>query len=728
MATRHGIKIEDYGLPETITKRIEDLFELNLNPSTMNLLTSEFSVFDEKVKNNISRYIAEILLVENEVLDNQMNLLKKDNFGSAKQEMILKQRKSNLIRLQQILVSKEIIITKPKSKVNNNSEKVKKIEKQNQAVIKKIDLLNIDNALKLNLNKLTDRKNNLENEIEQNQKSIKKLKKDLESRETELESINNQQTIDDFFSVEGFENRDRKNNDMLEKGIIDLKDKINKIEISLEKQNKELKQLLKDEEIELKNISQTLEKEEKLAKEKELKEKQEQEKLAKEKDEQEKKQKEIERQEKIAKQKELKEKKEQEKLAKEKKEQEKLAKEKKEQEKLQIQKNKNENLNKEVKSSNISSLADIARKKIEINSTIKTYDHENEFGINYEDNDDEILMDSKAESIFLENQINKLLNDKEEIQLLIKLQKAREIARQKEEERILLEREAERKRFDRDQKIAEAQAREIWKNERIIKKIKKNSIAKDRRLEKMAREIKYIAQELEDLKLKQKVEELRRIEILKRKAETSTDKILKKDKQKVDTFYNILERKWLASNIESTLFSKDKALRVVNNMKKKAEEVDKKYGNKNFKTQSSEVNKENVINNYTNTKNDLSDTTKKRLEEFIFRLNKNKENNFSETLQSSIQKPLDNFKSYDKNSIKNSFNKSHSITNSKDYKEFLKDESDFEINKRIEYLERKKSLNIITKEEIKELENKKENIKNKSIKKNMNLKKIISLS
>ncbi|AKX34057.1 hypothetical protein SLITO_v1c04040 [Spiroplasma litorale] len=108
------------------------------------------------------------------------------------------------------------------------------------------------------------------------------------------------------------------------------------------------------------------------------------------------------------------------------------------------------------------------------------------------------------------------------------------------------------------------------KKEKIIKKIKKKSKAKDLKIQQVENDKKLIEEELIQLKKDLKVEELRSIELHKKKSIENTKKILKRDRQKYETSFNILEKKWKASVINNFLSSKQKAFNVMTNIKSKA--------------------------------------------------------------------------------------------------------------------------------------------------------------
>ncbi|WP_339020128.1 hypothetical protein [Spiroplasma endosymbiont of Atherix ibis] len=105
---RHGFEINNYNLSSSIRKIIDDLINLNLNPSTINLITAEFSSTSDEIKENIGRYIANLLEIENFLLEQEYIKNKDANYGlNFKQELNIKNRQTNLLRIQQIFTKKD---------------------------------------------------------------------------------------------------------------------------------------------------------------------------------------------------------------------------------------------------------------------------------------------------------------------------------------------------------------------------------------------------------------------------------------------------------------------------------------------------------------------------------------------------------------------------------------------------------------------------------------------
>lgn len=103
----------------------------------------------------------------------------------------------------------------------------------------------------------------------------------------------------------------------------------------------------------------------------------------------------------------------------------------------------------------------------------------------------------------------------------------------------------------------------------ILKKIKKNSKAKDKKIGKILQEKNHLEKELSELKLKQKVEELRNIEIHKLKALESIENIIKHEKLKGSSSIDILKNKIGGHIAKTTLLTKQKASKTMNFLKDK---------------------------------------------------------------------------------------------------------------------------------------------------------------
>jgi len=178
MAKIRKNEVNTFGLPKSIRSRIDELVNLNLNPTTVNLLTYEFSNFDEEIRSNIGKYIEGLLIIENELLENHLNLLKEKNiFGNNKQEFVLKQRKNNLLRIQQLFNNE-------KNKTYNNRKNSATEEKTNSLLnndFKKIMVTNQDNKTseereKEKFRELANKKRMLEVVIDDENKKIKLAK------------------------------------------------------------------------------------------------------------------------------------------------------------------------------------------------------------------------------------------------------------------------------------------------------------------------------------------------------------------------------------------------------------------------------------------------------------------------------------------------------------------------------------------------------------------------
>lgn len=120
MANAKKYDIDSFGLSNSIRKRIESLINLQLNPSTINLFTIEFSGLDDETRSNIGRYISRLLEIETLIIQEHYDYLKANGFtlGSAKQNIIIQQRKTNLHRIQTIF--------EPKTNTGRKLSEVKK--------------------------------------------------------------------------------------------------------------------------------------------------------------------------------------------------------------------------------------------------------------------------------------------------------------------------------------------------------------------------------------------------------------------------------------------------------------------------------------------------------------------------------------------------------------------------------------------------------------------------
>ncbi|AHI52864.1 hypothetical protein [Spiroplasma culicicola] len=698
MAKRHGFEIGDYGLPASIRKRIDDLIELNLNPSTINLLTSEFSNIDDDTRENVGRYIANLLEIETIMLERHFEKIKEVNvFGNSKQELILKQRKTNLLRIQQIFASKDEQLNKMRGGNNSRFEEepsTSTIDFKN-AMVTNSHNLNQEQLAKEKLKELANKKRLIELAIFEEENKIKVAQKQYQEAKN-----NNDSTTQEL--------------------KLDLIDKSNK---KLKKIDKAIKKYKTIEDLPL-NILLDDDQEIDFARD-------------------------------------------------EKKLREYLA----NKDKIAFEKMQNDL--KELNNSN-----HLTEEDFEDFFSVEGYedfDFHNLDQDNEEQADEldpfELLMQQEkqlkeAEIIKakeLEEQQNKIKEQKEkqEKEFNDKIIKAKQAIREKEENRIrkLAEKEktqaiAKSKAIQEAMEVASSE-KEV--SERIIKKIKKNSKAKDKKIEKITKEKEIAVKELKDLKEKQKVEELRRIEISKRKAEEKTEAIIKKEKQKVDTSYNILERKWSAFRIKTTLFSKEKAINAIRLIKARAEEIERQKLEQNDDliaypeveeviSESSILEEEQIIveelviddsvideqsHEENNDTLEIEEIIEHKLEEPIIEIEEKEQiiveeesNDYQDNLENEIvaeQKEIKNIEKVEKiqETTKENDNVKKFLEKKKNSSRESKPvgEIDYDEFKRIDYLERKKKLNIISNDELVELENKKTNQKNKQINSKVNLKK-----
>lgn len=193
MAKKQGIELPKFGLNSTIRKRIDELIDLNLNPSTINLFTSEFSKIDDNTRANIGRYIAALLEVQNGILEAHLERAVQSNaFGVSKQEIILKQRKSNLLRIQRAF----------SSQVNSNQNQVRKNinEQSNSRINSAINVRNImvtkgehalshDEQEKERLRELANKKRIIELAIFEQEQKLKLAQKQYKEAEEKHDTV-----------------------------------------------------------------------------------------------------------------------------------------------------------------------------------------------------------------------------------------------------------------------------------------------------------------------------------------------------------------------------------------------------------------------------------------------------------------------------------------------------------------------------------------------------------
>ncbi|QBQ07675.1 hypothetical protein SGLAD_v1c04760 [Spiroplasma gladiatoris] len=737
MAKRYGYELGEYNLPSSIRKRIDDLVGLSLNPSTINLLTSEFSHLSEDMKENIGRYIANLLEIENAILEIHFKKIKEENaFGNSKQELIMKQRQSNLLRIQQIFANKDLENLRA-IKYDNNFQPQEDLS-LNKNDLKRFMVTNNSNSLsnddkqKQKLKFLSEKKRRLELVIVEEQNKINEAKKIFEEAKKNNDILKQKNTlkiikeaneklltidiaIKKFKSVElipweVFLSEEELNNSEVQE--IRIRETLNQ---NIYSPNKENKNYIKDvnkktnktidvtQEIELNNFFDVDDfEEEDTIKKKIINKNQEKKdnnfKLVDSKN----------------------------KLLKfskiiipngENETKEVLVNENKFQNRFDKKKSKlvNEKINEKIYKEEFAMKKKFKEKQSDLNE-IKEKNIDDLNKNNFLESEEKMLVNKKSE--------NKSINNEKELNEKIK--NAKKFTRLYEEKRISLEREAERRRFERDQKIIDSQIKENISKEKIIKKIKKNYKSKDKYFEKLKKEKEHLEKELANLKQKQKVEELRNIEIAKRKAMSSIEQTLKKDKFKGKNLHTILEKKWIAHNVKATLFTKEKAISVIKIIK------DRELFLKNKTSEE--------ISEWENWKKEFKDNI-----ELILKNDRYKGKNLHTILERkwlayNIKNTL--FSKERANKIINQIKSNHinqkvpllNDTNKLKMKKYLKFKNDElknnlaidinDLNKKYDFLKRKEKLNLLNKNEKSELKEIKTNKKDYSNNK-INLKKFI---
>ncbi|ASP28172.1 hypothetical protein SCORR_v1c03980 [Spiroplasma corruscae] len=443
-------KIPNFDLPAPIRKRINDLVKLNINPTTINLITGEFSKASDETKENIGRYIARLIEVQNEILEKHYEDIKL-NGGvlNLKQELNITKTKSNLLRIQQIFMKKDI----EEDRINKHRMASAAINsEQTLENLNFRDAMFIDNSFSSKederkewLKKISIQKTRIDNAISLEKSKLRKAK--LLFMDSE------------------------KNNDFEKSEIIKeyIKKTVNRIKTILDAK-KSYKNILDipDEiingEIDTGNSFKT---------------------------------------------------------------------------------------NSDNSSNAFLKIKETMKKSTNngtLNIDLKTFFEVPEF--DEKKNlltSDSSLLDKKFSNNSKEKNFHNNLDDD-----LIKL---RDI---KKPEGLSSNKKSLVKDLDDD-----------WK-EKVIQKIKKKSKAKDRKIEQVENDKRMIEEQLKQLKKDLKVEELRNLEMHRKKSIENTEKVIKRDRQKYETSFNILEKKWKASIISDFLSSKQKAFNVMTNIKLKA--------------------------------------------------------------------------------------------------------------------------------------------------------------
>ncbi|ARU91611.1 hypothetical protein SCLARK_001023 [Spiroplasma clarkii] len=202
MAKKHGIEVPDFGLSSTIRRRIDELIDLNLSPTTINIFTREFSKIDTKTRDGIGRYIAKLLEIQNDGLEEHLKKAKAKNAGStSKQEIILKQRKSNLLRIQRAFSTGVVNSQKDVQKnINETSTSLRNsaLNVRNLMVTKGIDEPSEQEQQKEKLKELANKKRLIElaifeeeqkQKLAQRQLTLAKENNDTKTQEIKLQVI-----------------------------------------------------------------------------------------------------------------------------------------------------------------------------------------------------------------------------------------------------------------------------------------------------------------------------------------------------------------------------------------------------------------------------------------------------------------------------------------------------------------------------------------------------------
>ncbi|AGR41131.1 hypothetical protein [Spiroplasma taiwanense] len=655
----------DFELDSSIRKRIDALVDLNINPSTINLITAEFATSSEKIRENIGRYIARLLEIESARLTEQFNRdSKNNNYINLKQQMNLKNRETNLLRIQQVFVSKDKQKNdesfKNKLLVNNNQDKlIANIDFKNAMIVDN-QLISEDELLKNKLQDLANKKRKIELAISNQKQNIILAKKQYEkaisqddqiTQELKLnvikyanqklfeisETIKKYRTVNaipdeiimNFTAMNNYEYNDNHTNIFSSNKINSNNNQFEEVKNKTYTNEQQTQKTFDidletffdvpgfDEEFE-RIFSQTPDitsKKTKSLKEKNIKETSK--KISKENNK-------------------------------------------------KIFENKKNDLS-------------IKKTNVETKLTNENTNSNIELKLKKEDQYTVEKPKTKVEVI------SKPKNVKQKENILI--DKDNHVSELKKPLNNLVS----------DEKLNEMDS------EKIIKKFKKKARAKDRQIEKITREKEKILKELKKLKEQNKIEELRKFENKKKESIENTERILKKDKRKVETSFQILEKKWKALGISKQLFSKQKAFNAVKHIKEKQALIESEKINENPGA---------LINFIENNLSVLNETIKydieKKADEDMLIV--------TETFDDVVE--FDNNKENNSSNINNTYEKI-SFSNNLNDEDFEFENKNNCINERINYLQKRKDLNIINLEEMKELKNKKKKYNQHSKKLNL---------
>ncbi|WP_339031034.1 hypothetical protein [Spiroplasma endosymbiont of Cantharis nigra] len=695
---KYGFEMDDYNLPSSIRKRIDDLVELNINPSTINLITTEFSSSSEETKENIGRYITKLLEIEDFIIYQNS---KKSGGSNLKQDLNSQKRHSNLLIIQQIFQKKQTngeALRKKYQTINNISENLHSFTGSMEEINKMQDIASKKLKIQMAIQKEQEKI-----KLAQKQYEIAKFEDDEITQELKLNiakfANNRLKKISNVITT--YKTIDKIPDEIIEENFYNDESEFDYKEMAHELCNLDESEfnseILKTIEINLEtffdvpgfddyqeemiNMSRSRYTQEyrNKSEKRELKKAQDLENSLKD--------------NKIT---------------------------------HQVEKKVESNIDNQVIYNSIEQNHSTVKKEIKNNKDSQ------EFILNENKNTESKLNKNSKESNNLTEpkviikEINSYLFENKNNRELItgnKFQKDLELSEAGEKNNILL--------FEAN-------------SEKIIKKIKKKARAKDRQIEKLIRENEFLHKELTKLREERKISELRELENRKRKLNENFEDTIKKEKRKIETTFQILERKWRAETINRSLNSKQKAFRVVNSIKEKSkllQEPDNSLQviieNKNVeqlkdKKENNTVNKKNstnknkVINynseNIVENKSGVNNLTENKMLSQKQTVNNNSEisvenntNNLVNNTKEIIVTTTNTNKNQSKivNSKRNNskeiiVNQKISFANKNNFSTELKNQNQYEGDeKRILYLESRKNLNIITKDEAKELELKK---------------------
>lgn len=184
---KHGFEVSDYNLPNSIRKRIDDLVELNINPSTISAITTEFSSSSDEIRENIGRYIARLLEIQDIVISEAEN--KSNEFNNAinlKHVLSFKNRKTNLLRIQQIFSKND----KEKDEVDSVRTKNREMNNSLNALYNFKEAMIINNGKEISkLEQIAAKKRRIEIAILEEQQKIKIAQKQYQKAKIEDDEI-----------------------------------------------------------------------------------------------------------------------------------------------------------------------------------------------------------------------------------------------------------------------------------------------------------------------------------------------------------------------------------------------------------------------------------------------------------------------------------------------------------------------------------------------------------